>query len=137
MKILITGACGFVGSTLAVSLLEAMPGTELYGMDNWGSILSSRQSVSLVALSRLIRTAGDKVAAETDQEFGTAVQSVLALNLSKLVDLATTLGAWEPNIPTVQHVFGRQAIAKYIGEGNPHTNQNRPAWAMPGVEWPG
>jgi CDP-paratose 2-epimerase len=35
MKILITGICGFVGSTLAASLLEAMPGTVLYGLDNF------------------------------------------------------------------------------------------------------
>ncbi len=35
MKILITGICGFVGSTLAVSLLEAVPGVVLYGLDNF------------------------------------------------------------------------------------------------------
>lgn len=34
MKILITGICGFVGSTLAVSLLEALPGIELFGIDS-------------------------------------------------------------------------------------------------------
>ena len=36
MRILITGICGFVGSTLARSWLEAQPGLELYGMDNLG-----------------------------------------------------------------------------------------------------
>ncbi len=35
MKILITGICGFVGSTLAASLLEALPGIVLYGLDNF------------------------------------------------------------------------------------------------------
>lgn len=35
MKILITGICGFVGSTLAAALLETMPGTALYGLDNF------------------------------------------------------------------------------------------------------
>jgi CDP-paratose 2-epimerase len=35
MKILITGICGFVGSTLAASLQESIPGTVLYGMDNF------------------------------------------------------------------------------------------------------
>lgn len=34
MRILITGICGFVGSSLAVSLLEAVPGLELSGLDN-------------------------------------------------------------------------------------------------------
>jgi CDP-paratose 2-epimerase len=35
MKILITGICGFVGSTLAASLLETLPGVELIGLDNF------------------------------------------------------------------------------------------------------
>jgi len=34
MKILITGACGFVGSTLARSLREHVTGLDLYGIDN-------------------------------------------------------------------------------------------------------
>jgi CDP-paratose 2-epimerase len=35
MKILITGICGFVGSTLAAALQESIPGAELYGLDNF------------------------------------------------------------------------------------------------------
>lgn len=35
MKILITGICGFVGSTLARAWLEAEPGLVIYGMDNF------------------------------------------------------------------------------------------------------
>ena len=35
MKILITGICGFVGSTLARAWLEAEPGLIVYGMDNF------------------------------------------------------------------------------------------------------
>jgi CDP-paratose 2-epimerase len=34
MKILITGICGFVGSTLARSLTEAIPGVQVFGIDN-------------------------------------------------------------------------------------------------------
>jgi CDP-paratose 2-epimerase len=35
MKILITGICGFVGSTLARAWLEAEPGVTMYGLDNF------------------------------------------------------------------------------------------------------
>lgn len=35
MKILITGICGFVGSTIAKSWLEAVPGLTIYGLDNY------------------------------------------------------------------------------------------------------
>lgn len=34
MKLLITGICGFVGSTIARSWLDAVPGVTIYGMDN-------------------------------------------------------------------------------------------------------
>lgn len=34
MKILITGICGFVGSRLASSLLDLVPGAEIYGIDS-------------------------------------------------------------------------------------------------------
>jgi CDP-paratose 2-epimerase len=35
VKILITGICGFVGSTLASALLEVVPGAVVYGLDNF------------------------------------------------------------------------------------------------------
>lgn len=35
MKILITGICGFVGSTLAAALLDEIPGVNIYGLDNF------------------------------------------------------------------------------------------------------
>ena len=35
MKLLITGICGFVGSTLANALLDAVPGLQLVGLDNF------------------------------------------------------------------------------------------------------
>lgn len=36
MKVLITGICGFVGSTLALEWLQADPGISIYGLDNLG-----------------------------------------------------------------------------------------------------
>ena len=35
MKLLITGICGFVGSTLAQRLIEEIPGIEILGIDNF------------------------------------------------------------------------------------------------------
>ncbi len=50
MKILITGICGFVGSTLARALLESMPNLSVIGVDNFirpGSELNRRELARL------------------------------------------------------------------------------------------
>lgn len=82
----------------------------IYGMDVFEDLFTGRQALALSVFARFINAAPDHFADITDSGLRTAVQTVLSLNLTKLVDLATSLGAWEPNIPTVQHLFGRQAI---------------------------
>jgi len=50
MKILITGICGFVGSTLTRALLESTPGLQITGLDNFirpGSELNRRELAKL------------------------------------------------------------------------------------------
>jgi len=50
MKLLITGICGFVGSTLTRALLEASPGLQIIGVDNFirpGSELNRRELAAL------------------------------------------------------------------------------------------
>ncbi|HUG10130.1 MAG TPA: NAD-dependent epimerase/dehydratase family protein [Opitutaceae bacterium] len=50
MRILITGACGFVGSTLARALIEATPGIEITGVD---SFIRPGSETNLEPLERL------------------------------------------------------------------------------------
>lgn len=50
MKLLITGICGFVGSTLAKSWLEAVPGLTVYGLDNFIRPGSEHNRTSLTRL---------------------------------------------------------------------------------------
>jgi len=47
MKILITGICGFVGSSLATALVEAHPGLTLYGLDNFSRQGSEENRLTL------------------------------------------------------------------------------------------
>ncbi len=50
MKILITGICGFVGSTLTRALLDSSPGLQIVGVDNFirpGSELNRRELAAL------------------------------------------------------------------------------------------
>lgn len=87
MKILITGICGFVGSTLARALAEAVPALELVGVDNFIRPGSETNRAPLKALgARLFH--GDLRAA-SDLEALPAVDWVIdaAANASVLAGL--------------------------------------------------
>lgn len=50
MKLLITGICGFVGSTVAQTWLETVPGLTIYGLDNFSRPGSERNRLKLQEL---------------------------------------------------------------------------------------
>jgi putative DNA methylase len=100
------------------------------GIKSFRDLYTPRQLLGLTSIARLISKLGDDAAKELDPVFAGAVQTCLALNLSKLTDLATSIGAWEPNVQTVQHVFGRQAlpICWDFAEGN-LLGESRGSWS--------
>lgn len=64
MKLLITGICGFAGSTLALHLRDLQPGLEIFGIDNFiraGSELNRRrlQTAGIKVLHADLRSADD------------------------------------------------------------------------------
>jgi CDP-paratose 2-epimerase len=50
MKILITGVCGFVGSSLAISLLNNLPDLQIHGLDNFIRAGSEENRITLQKL---------------------------------------------------------------------------------------
>lgn len=71
----------------------------IYGMTNWGDLFTARQKVALATLARLVAGLG----AEDTRES-------LALVVSKLAELASSVCAWEPLAECPRHIFGRQSI---------------------------
>ncbi len=73
-----------------------------YGMLEWGDLLSMRQKLALLALSRSVSKHGD------DRVVG----EVASLTLSHVLDRSTSLSRWraEPYMETVEGVYGRQAL---------------------------
>lgn len=85
MKILISGICGFVGSTLARGLLDAMPAAEVAGFDNFARPGSELNRLSLkacgVKVHHLDARAASDMAALPDADWlidAAAMPSVLA-----------------------------------------------------------
>lgn len=92
MKVLITGVCGFVGSSLAKYLLAASSGWEIHGVDNFIRPGSERNRLELKRLGVKLRHADLRAA--SDFETLPAVDAVIdaAANASVLagVDGATS-----------------------------------------------
>ena len=82
---------------------------QLYGMEQWGDLFTPRQLLALTTLSRLVREAGEKIAAAEEPGLAEAVQAVLALTLSGC-DLSNSLCTWKLDAECPVHMFGRQAI---------------------------
>jgi CDP-paratose 2-epimerase len=66
MKILVTGICGFVGSTLARAWLDAEPGVEIVGLDNLSRPGSEGNRLSLQRLGIRLYHGDIRVASDLD-----------------------------------------------------------------------
>ena len=83
---------------------------QLYGIEEWGSIFTPRQALTLTTLAELIQEAGVMLAAKADSSLSIAVQTVLALSLDKQADLNCSLTRWTPYAECPANLFARQAI---------------------------
>ena len=84
----------------------------IYGMESWGDFFTSRQSLALTTILRLVEAAANQSAKENPAEFGVALQTCLVLAVSRLTDRTSSLCTWRPQADQekVEHAFARQAI---------------------------
>lgn len=82
----------------------------LYGMTSWGDAFMPRQALTLVTLNDLVKQARSRIGAGGDPMFAVAVESILALAVSRLTDISNALCPWSSGMQQVVHLFGRQAV---------------------------
>jgi adenine-specific DNA methylase len=82
----------------------------LYGMNMWGDLFTSRQSLSLTTLVSLIQKFGDEIHNQTSSANSTVIQTSLALALDRQADYLTSLTVWASTGEFIAHTFGRQAL---------------------------
>lgn len=92
-----------------VPLMSGVFNAPIYGHDTWGSLFNPRQQLALITLVRLSREAAIAAARESGEMAG-AVQTFLALAVSRLTDIFNSLCMWESTKTQVRHLFTRQAI---------------------------
>lgn len=101
-----------------------------YGLDNFGKLFTPRQTVTLLALCKVIRSAGDDISILSSEEHAKAVRTVLGLALSKLTDFCSSLCTFNyTGGRGVKNTFGRQALQMVwdFAETNPF-NPDGASW---------
>ena len=83
-----------------------------YGMDDFADLFTARQLLALSTLAQLVQKAGKLIVTKENKGEGSAVQTCLALALSRLADRTCSLCTWRPQADQekVEHVFTRQAL---------------------------
>jgi adenine-specific DNA methylase len=81
-----------------------------YGMNNFEDLFTSRQTLALTTLVKLVRDVGEKLTDSEDYGLAIAVQTCLAFAVDKIADLGNSLNRWEPVAQCPRQLFGRQAI---------------------------
>lgn len=101
------------------------------GVARFCDLFSQRQLTSLSTLLKLVDEVRNDQLKDESPELAEAVITCLAITLSKLTHLMTSLGRWEPNVQTLQEVFSRPAlpICWDFAEGNP-IGQSRGSWQV-------
>jgi hypothetical protein len=86
----------------------------LYGMTRWGDLFTARQTLAISTLAELVHRAGQELTkADADPRFAVAVQTCLALAVSRQADYTSSLCSWHTTGEKVNHTFGRQAIPMF------------------------
>jgi len=82
----------------------------IYGLNSWGDYFTDRQLLALTTLTRLVEEVAIKTAKGHEVGLGVATQTILALGVSRIADIANSLCTWKPSMTQAIHLFARQAV---------------------------
>jgi putative DNA methylase len=80
-----------------------------YGMDSFADLFTSRQLLVLVSLVKYVKRVGE-LANKEDPQLAEALQTTLALAVSRESDHLNSGCSWNPSGQKMQHLYARQAI---------------------------
>jgi len=109
---------------------------KLYGFRAWRQLFTSRQMLSLLSFSRLVRIAhADMVALGYGGENARAIATYLGLLVDRLADYGSTLCSWHNTREVIGHTYARQALPMVwdFVELNPLGNAS--GNALSALEW--
>lgn len=107
----------------------------LYGMTTWGDLFTPRQALVLATLTRLVRGFGKKYVDGRNPGLGVAIQTCLALAVSRHADINASLAMWHTTRELITHVFGRQALPMVWDFAEANSFSEASGSFSGGVEW--
>ena len=90
--------------------LRSIFNIQLLDVTQWGDLFTGRQALALTTLARLVRKAGEELRAQNAEHLSTVIETLLALAVSKLTALNSSLSAWSLQAQCPLQVFSRQAL---------------------------
>lgn len=88
--------------------LRSIFNINLLGVDTWGKLFNSRQSLALVTLIEKTHLAIQNLSKEEGEDITLAVATCLAFAVDRCADYWSSLSVWAGDF--VAHTFGRQAL---------------------------
>jgi putative DNA methylase len=82
----------------------------IYGLQDWSNYYTDRQALALTTLTKLVVEAGQQVRNESDNAFANALQTCLAMVLSREADKLSSIARWDTTRENPQGTFARQAL---------------------------
>ncbi len=70
--------------------LRSIFNIQLLGVNSWGSLFTSRQSLAFIILGNLIKKIEPNLINDDDHNFVAIIQTCLALNIGKIIDYNST-----------------------------------------------
>jgi putative DNA methylase len=83
----------------------------IYGLEMWEDFFTHRQALALTTIARLLIVATGKVKEHEGNDFAAALQTSLAMVLSRQADALSASVTWTPGGEFQGHTFTRQALA--------------------------
>ena len=82
----------------------------LYGLDSWNTLFTNRQALALATFTTLVKNAARQMGKSAEPEFVRAVQTCLALAMSRQADKLSSIARWDTSRENPQGTFARQAL---------------------------
>ncbi len=104
----------------------------IYGLSSWKDYYNSRQLLTHSSLSKFVK---DLTSEFQNTEKGEAIKTLLALAVSRHVDINSSFSAWHNTRELVNHVFAKQAISMVWDFCEANTFSSASGNFLGGIRW--